>query len=55
MVQSYLDLEFGKIVKIALQEQGSGNAVTGQQANVFAQINLFSVQMKNGRWEWVNM
>ena len=51
MVQSYLDLEFGKIVKIAPQDQGSGNAVTGQEANVFAQIKFFPVQMKNEWWE----
>ena len=55
MVQSYLDLEFGKIVKISPQDQGSGKPVTGQQANIFAQINFFPVQMKNERWEWVDM
>ena len=51
MVQSFLDLGFEKIVKIALQDPGSGNAVTGQRANVFAQINFFPVQMKNEQWE----
>ena len=55
MVQSYFDLGFGKIVKIAPEDQGSGNVVTGKQANVFAQINFFPVQMKNERWEWVDM
>ena len=51
MLQSYLDLEFGKIVKITPQDQGSGNAVTGQQANVFAQIDFFRLLMENERWE----